>query len=46
MACAWWVVTSGADANSASTATIANADIAIVLCFVDIIRTILINIVV
>jgi len=36
---AWWVATSGADANSDSTATIANADIAIVFCFVDIMRT-------
>ena len=43
---AWWVATSGADANGPSTATIAIALIAIVLCFDDIIRTLLLNIVV
>ena len=37
---------SGADANSTSAATIANADIATALCFVDIIRTILLYVVV
>jgi hypothetical protein len=45
-ACAWWVATSGADANSTSTASMANAQIAIVFCFVDIIRTFLLDIVV
>jgi hypothetical protein len=37
-ACAWWVV-SGADANSTSTARMANVQIAIVFCFVEIILT-------
>lgn len=42
---AWWVATSGADPNSTSTATITNAHIAAALCFVDIIRIILYDIV-
>jgi hypothetical protein len=45
-ACAWWVVTKGAAANSTNTAAIAMTLRAIVLCLVDIVRTFLVHIVV